>query len=115
MASETSNLSDKERRKVLIEDELDKIIKGAHGYVQEYLEEDEFESEAIDAITKAANLLAYRRKYFDVMTDQIILFPSIPKLIMKNALQDEAEKYYWEEEDEFPLEYSKCLKTVVKE
>jgi hypothetical protein len=111
--------SDKEQRKVLIAQELERIFiiqgGGVHEYVQEYLEEDEFEAEAITALTKAANELAYVKKYYDVMKDEMIMFPSVPKLIMTNSLQDGAEKYYWEEDDEFPMEYSKCLKTVVRD
>lgn len=42
------------------------------------------------------------------------MFPSVGKLILKNDLSIEAENYYYEEEDEFPLEYTKALKTVVR-
>jgi hypothetical protein len=113
--SASSSNDQKERRKELIAKELNQIFKGADEYVQEYLEEDEFEAEAITALTKAANEMAYLKKYYNVMKDEMILFPSVPKLIMTNSLQEGAEKYYWEEDDEFPMEYSKCLKTIVRE
>ena len=58
--------------------------------------------------------LAYVKKYYDVMKDEIVMFPSVSKLILKNDLTIEAENYYYEEDDEFPPEYSKALKTVVR-
>ena len=106
--------SEKEKRRAMIEEELDKVIKATQEYVEVNLEE-EFEAEAIEALQKAARQLAYTKKFYDVMKDDIVFFPSVQTLIMKNSLQDEAEKYYWEEEDEFPPEYSKALKTVVRE
>jgi hypothetical protein len=106
--------NEKDKRMTMIEEEVDKILKETQLWVEKYLEED-FEKEAMDALRTAAKTLAYRKKYYDVTKDEIVYFPSISRLIMKNALQDEAETCYWEEEDEFPLEYSKALKTVVRE
>jgi hypothetical protein len=105
---------EKEKRKAMIEEEMEKVIKDTQEYVEVNLEE-EFEPEAIEALRKAARKMAYTKKFYDVMKDEIVFFPSVQGLIMKNSLQDEAEKYYWEEEDEFPLEYTKALKTVVRE
>ena len=93
---------------------MEKVIKDTQEYVEVNLE-GEFESEAIEALWKAVRKLAYTKKFYNVMKDEIVFFPSVQGLIMKNSLQDEAEKYYWEEEDEFPLEYTKALKTVVRE
>lgn len=107
-------MSEKEKRKTMIEDEFASIIKDTQEYVEEYLEED-MEPEAMEACKKAAGQLAYRKKYYDVMKDQIVYFPSVARLIMKNDLQEEAEKHYYDDEDEFPPEYSKALKTVVRE
>jgi hypothetical protein len=106
--------NEKEKRMIMIEEEIDKILKDTQVWVEKFLEED-FEKEAMDALRTAAKTLAYRKKYYDLSKDEIIYFPSVARLIMKNALQDEAETCYWEEEDEFPLEYSKALKTVVRE
>lgn len=58
--------------------------------------------------------MAYVKKYYDVMKDEIVMFPSVSKLILKNDLTIEAENYYYEEDDEFPPEYAKALKTVVR-
>jgi hypothetical protein len=106
--------SEKDNRMTMIGEEIDKILKDTQAWVEKHLEED-FEKEAMDALRTAAKTLAYRKKYYDLTKDEIIYFPSVARLIMKNALQDEAETCYWEEEDEFPLEYTKALKTVVRE
>ena len=102
---------EKEKRKQMIAKELETILQATETYCLELLEE-EFEDEASKAITKAAYELAYRKKYYDVIKDEIIFFPSVAKLVMKGDLQEGAEAHYWEEEDEFPLEYSKALKSV---
>ena len=115
MSLATTTSPEKEQRRKRIQDELDVILDASHTYCQEYLEEEEMESEAGVAITKSAYELAYRKKYYDVLKDEIIYFPSVAKLIITNTLQDQAEEYYYDDEDEFPLEYSKCLKTVCKD
>lgn len=58
--------------------------------------------------------LAYVKKFYDVMKDEIVFFPSVGKLIINGDLTEEAENHYYEEEDEWPLEYTKALKTVVR-
>ena len=107
-------MSEKEDRKKLITEEFKKIIEDTTDYCWEVLEE-EFEKESIEALRKAADKLAYRRKYYDVMKDDVIFFPTVARLIMTNTLQEEAEKEYYEEEDEFPPEYAKALKTVCRD
>ena len=39
----------------------------------------------------------------------------ITRITIAQLKQMEAELHYWEEEDEFPSEYAKALKTVVRE
>jgi hypothetical protein len=111
--SDTSRL-EKEKRVTMIKEEMDEIIKDADAFCLKHLEED-MEEEAIEALNKAAMKLAYTKKYYDVMKDEIVFFPSVSKLIMKGDLTEEAEKHYYDEEDEWPLEYTKALKTVVRE
>ena len=82
--------------------------------LEEVLEED-FEKEAIEAISKASQTLAYKRKYYDVMKDKVVYFPTVARLIMTNILQEEAEKVYYDDGDDFPPEYSKALRTVCRE
>lgn len=48
------------------------------------------------------------------MKDEIVFFPSVGKLILNGNLTEAAENDYYEEEDEWPIEYTKALKTVVR-
>lgn len=107
-------MSEKEKRAQLLKEEIDTIIKAAEDYCWERLEE-EFEPDAIQAVRKAAEKLAYKRKYYDVMKDQVVFFPSVTRLVMTNTLAEAAEHYYFEEEEEFPPEYNKALKTVCRD
>ena len=97
----------------MIAKEMEGIIDGTKKFVWEHLEED-FEEEAIEALQKAAATLAYRKKYYDVVKDTIVYFPSVSRLVLKAELTEEAEKHYYDEEDEWPLEYTKALKSVVR-
>jgi len=106
-------MSEREKRNAMIAEEMDWIIKGTKEFVWEHLEED-FEEEAIEALHKAASELAYRKKYYDVCRDEIIYFPSVSRLILRADLTEEAERHYYDEQDEWPLEYTKALKTVVR-
>ena len=107
-------MADKELREKLINDELERIIADTNDYCWEVLEE-EFEKEASEAISKASQVLAYKRKYYDVMKDKVVYFPTIARLIMTNTLQEEAEKVYYDDGDEFPPEYAKALRTVCRD
>ena len=106
---------EKEHRKTLIADEMESILEGTKDFVYEHYEEEEFDPVAIDALYKAANLLAYRKKYYNVMKDEIVYFPSVSRLILNADLMEEAEKHYYDEEDEWPIEYTKALKPYVGE
>ncbi len=107
-------MSEQEKRESILRGELDQIIAGTKDYCWDILEE-ELDPQAIAAIREAAFELAYRRKYYDVMKDELIYFPSVTRLLMTNTLQERAEKFYYEEDDEFPPEYSKALKTVCRD
>jgi hypothetical protein len=115
-------MSEKEKRDIILQQELETIIKATEDYCWEVLEE-EFDPLAIEAIRRAAQELAYRRKFYDVMNDEFRLFPTVTRLIMTNTLTDRAASYYNDqeeeeedqEEDEFPPEYSKALKTVCRD
>lgn len=108
-------MSEKEKRNTMIADELKAILEGATDFVMEHYEEDEFEPEAAEALQKAALSLAYRKKFYDVVHDKVVYFPSVGRLILKADLMEEAEKHYYDEEDEWPIEYTKALKSVVRE
>jgi hypothetical protein len=43
----------------------------------------------------------------------MVYYPSCRRLVLTKDLLDEAEKHYYDEDDEFPQEYSKAVRTVV--
>jgi len=118
-------MSEKQKRENLLKAELEIIIKATEDYCWDVLEE-EFDSEAIEAIRRAAEELAYKRKYYDTMKDEIIFCPTVTRLLMTNTLTERAAFYYFDNDndagdnnsdggEEFPPEYSKALKTVCRE
>ena len=100
---------DDEMRRQMVDEELTRIVQEAE---QSELEE-EFEPEALEALKIAANKIAYIKKYYNVMKDEMISFPTVTKTIIDYTLFDEAEKYYFDEEDEFPQEYQVAIRAVV--
>jgi DNA repair exonuclease SbcCD ATPase subunit len=100
--------SEAEKRKKLIDDELTKLIKEAN----ENELEDPFDEDSIEALKKAAYQICYLKKYYDVMKDIFIYFPSVAKTAINYTLIEEAEKHYFEEDDEFPQDLSIGLRSV---
>ena len=102
--------TEKDKRIRMIKEELTRIVKQAQ---DEDFDEEEMEPEAIEALEKAAMLICYRKKYYDVLKDELIYFPSVGKSMLNGDLFEAAETYYFEEDDEFPMEYSGSLKAAV--
>eukprot|EP00980_Cylindrotheca_fusiformis_P019294 scaffold6614_cov88-Cylindrotheca_fusiformis.AAC.5 len=96
-------------RQQLIDDELTAILDQVQ---KEELEDEEMEPESKEAIIKAANEICYLKRYYDVMRDEMIIFPSVTQTILNYSLMEQAETHYFEEEDEFPLEYSAALRSI---
>ena len=104
-------LSDSERRKIMIEEEFNTLIK----QTEENELEEEMEEEAKDALWRASQELAYLKKYYNSFTDQIVFFPSVTSLAVSYDLIEKAEEYYFDEEDEFPMQYSAALRSIACE
>jgi hypothetical protein len=100
---------EKEKRLRMIDEELKKIVK----LVEDEELGEEMEPEALEALEKAAVVVCFRKKYYDVMRDELIYFPSVSKAIVNGDLVEEAEKYYYDEEDEFPMLYSAAMRAIV--
>jgi hypothetical protein len=98
-------------RQKMIHEELTAILKE----VEEQELDEEMEKESVDALKVAANNICYLKRYYDPINDKLIVFPSVAKTIVDYSLMDEAEKHYWEEEDEFPIEYSAALRSIATE
>ena len=108
---------DAANRKVMIEKELEKLVKKTNE--TELPPEDPFDDDSVEALRVAAMKICYVKKYYDVMKDEFIMFPSVAKTALDYRLMEEAEKHYFEEEDEYPADLSGGLRavafTIVKE
>ena len=99
-------LTERERLQIRIEQELKALIQAAEA---EELEEP-MEEEAVAALFKGAHAVAYKKKYYDAISDEFIYFPSILRAILDYTLIEEAEKFYFDEGDEFPIMYAAVLR-----
>jgi TolA-binding protein len=104
----TPGTSEAEKRNKMIEEELMGLIKEA----DENELEDPFDEDSIEAMKKAAYKICYLKKYYDVMKDEFIYFPSVTKTVVNYSLIEEAEKFYYEEEDEYPQDLAIGLRSV---
>jgi DNA repair exonuclease SbcCD ATPase subunit len=104
----TPGTSEAEKRNKMIEEELMGLIKEA----DENELEDPFDEDSIEAMKKAAYKICYLKKYYDVMKDEFIYFPSVTKTVVNYTLIEEAEKFYYEEEDEYPQDLAIGLRSV---
>ncbi|KAG7362983.1 hypothetical protein IV203_026343 [Nitzschia inconspicua] len=106
--AEPESSSEGEKRKQMIDEELSNLIKEA----DENELEDPFDEESIEALKKAAHKICYLKKYYDVMKDKFIFFPSVTKSVVDYTLIEEAEKFYYDEDDEYPQDLSIGLRSV---
>jgi len=102
--------SDAEIRKKMIEEELDRLVKQTNE--TELSPEDPFDDDSIEALKKAAMTICYLKKYYDVMNDKFVFFPTVARTALDYRLMEEAEKHYFEEEDEYPADLSGGLRAV---
>ena len=104
----------RQKRINMINNEIDSIMDDLKDYFGYHMMDELFVTDDIkDVLLKAAYNLAYTKIYYCCRKDQIIYFPSCQELISNYTLMEEAETYYYNSEDEFPIEYSKGLRTVV--
>ena len=84
---------EREKRRQLLQNELDLIV----GMAQRSLTEDdhELEPECIEALGIAANLVAYRRRYYDVAKCEYIYVPSVARCLLDGTLLEAAEPHYF--------------------
>lgn len=103
--------SEGEMRNKMIDEELTRLVKEA----EENELEEAFDEDSLEALKKAAFKICYLKKYYDVLSDKIIYFPSVRKTLINYSLIEEAEKFYFEEEDEYPQDLTIALRTVATE
>jgi hypothetical protein len=98
----------KSKREIRLEKELDEFVKNA--------EEEELgnrmRDEGVKALKIAANKFAYRKKYYNMSDDKFVIFPSVTKVLSGSEVYEEAEKYYYDRGDEYPLKYIAALRAV---
>ena len=102
--------SDAEKRKKMIEAELERLVKQTNE--TELSEEEPVDEDSLEALKKAAMKICYLKQFYDVMKDEFIWFPSVAKTAIDYRLMEEAEKNYFEEEDEYPADISGGLRAV---
>mmetsp|Transcript_26522 Transcript_26522/g.64638 ORF Transcript_26522/g.64638 Transcript_26522/m.64638 type:complete len:1323 (+) Transcript_26522:248-4216(+) len=95
-------------RKGKIEKEVREYVKQAES--QEL--DKEMRDEGVNAVIKACNKMAYKKKWRDEVQAKWVVFPSVKALLVRTEVYEEAEKYYYDPEDEFPLKYISALKAV---
>jgi serine/threonine protein kinase len=96
------------RRQTLIETEINRFCKRAG---EEQLDR-EMREEGVQALKIAAIKFAYKQKYYDHANEKVIMFPSVASCLVGYDIYEEAEKHYYDEEDEFPLKYTAALRDI---
>mmetsp|Transcript_19751 Transcript_19751/g.40649 ORF Transcript_19751/g.40649 Transcript_19751/m.40649 type:complete len:482 (+) Transcript_19751:66-1511(+) len=105
--------SEAEKRKTMIEEEVKSIVKEADE--KELRADKPFDDDSIEALMKGAMEVCYRKKYYDVMNDNLIFFPSVMRAALDYRLMEEAEKFYFSEDDEYPSDLCRALRNVAFE
>lgn len=114
---EDKQLSEKDMIASMILKELDQVVKDA----EENEIGDEIEADALEALRFAAPKVCYRKKFYDVINDKFIYFPSVRRAMLNGSIFVEAEKKYFEDDDdddeeqEFPIMYTSCLRSVASQ
>ena len=107
-SSDAEQSSEKDYLLQLLYEEFDRVIKEA----EENELEEPLEEEALIALKAASKNVCYKKKFYDVLNDQCIYFPSVVRTIIDYSLLEEAEKLYFNGEEEFPMEYASGLRAV---
>lgn len=98
-------------RQRLIEKEIDQYCKRAG---EEQLDK-EMRDEGVKALKIGANKYAYKKRYYDSANDKMIVYPSVAGCLAGHDVYEEAEKYYYDPEDEYPLKYTAALRDLALE
>eukprot|EP00980_Cylindrotheca_fusiformis_P004220 scaffold915_cov65-Cylindrotheca_fusiformis.AAC.6 len=72
----------------------------------------EMRNEGIKALKIAAEKFAYKKKYYDSTNDTMIVYPSVAGCLAGYDVYEEAEKHYYDPEDEYPLKYTAALRDL---
>jgi hypothetical protein len=108
--SDQSDVLGSSERERLIEMEIGRFCKRAGEELDKEMRE-----EGVKALKIAANKFAYKLKYYDSANDKMIVFPSVTSCLAGYHVYEEAEKYYYDPEDEYPLKYIAALRDIALE
>jgi hypothetical protein len=106
-AGERAATVEREKRRTMIEKELEIILAETEAELEEALE-----PEALSALKMAAEKVAYTKKYYDNLKETFIYLPSVAKTIIDDSLIEEAKENYFNGEEEFPTEYTGGLRYI---
>ena len=98
---------DEDKRITMIKEELSKLVAEAQEDLGEHMD-----AVAVQALETAALKVSYHKKYYNVMDDTFVYFPSVAATAINYDLMEAAEPFYYEEGDEFPLDYAAALREV---
>jgi len=104
----------KKKRMTMIAKEMDNILEGAQDYLLRHMLDDDLGDEAKNALYTAAMGSAYLKHYYDTTAQMIVYYPTCNDLILNHNFIDEAKKFYYREQDDFPPEYSRAVRSSVR-
>merc|ERR1712224_916830 len=78
---------DAKMRKKMTEEELERLVKQTNE--TELGEDDPIDEDSLEALKKGAMKVCYLKKYYDVMKDEFIYFPSVAKTCLDYSLIEE--------------------------
>ena len=102
------NSTELQSRLSWIKSELESLIEDAE---KNDIDEN-FDDKAVDALMRAANRIVFVKKYYNIMTDKFMYFPSVADTVLDYSLIEEAQYFYLDGQYEFPLEYTSALRAT---
>jgi len=101
------------KRMTMIAKEMENILEGAQDYLLRHMLDDDLGDEAKNALYTAAMGSAYLKHYYDTTELRVVYYPTCNDLILNHNFIDEAAKFYYREQDDFPPEYSRAVRYSV--
>lgn len=104
----------RKKRLRMIAREMDEILDGAQDYLLRHMLDDDLSDEAKSSVFKAAMDSAYLKHYYDSNEHKVVYYPTCKDLVLNHNFIDEAEKYFYREQDKFPSDYRRAISSSVR-
>lgn len=104
----------RKKRLGMIAREMDEILDGAQDYLLRHMLDDDLSDEAKSAVFKAAMDSAYLKHYYDNNEHRVVYYPTCKDLVLNHYFIDEAEKFFYREQDKFPFDYRRAISSSVR-